>query len=297
MAKNSYFKHKASEQALIEDLTVETIQIHGQDMVYIPRVTVDRDTLFGEDVLSKFTEANTIEMYIDTVDGFQGEGDFISKFGLEIRDSIDLVVAKKRFEKVFKHDENITRPREGDLIYFPLSKGMFEIKFVEHENPFYQLGKLYTYKLSCELFVYSHEEINTGYDDVDVLEDNTNQFAVLLTLGTQNSSASDYFIGETVYQGTNLADATAIATATGWTGDTKELTISPVSGTFDTSGKVVGSTSTADYDITTSSSTTIIIPQGISGDAGDNAFIEFEADASSIFDFTDTDPFSEGGYS
>ncbi len=297
MAKNPYFKHKASEQSLIEDLTMETIKIHGQDMVYIPRVTVDRDNLFGEDVLSKFTEANTIEMYIDTVDGFQGEGDFISKFGLEIRDSIELVVSRKRFEEVLSHDEDITRPREGDLIYFPLSKGLFEIKFVEHENPFYQLGKLYTYKLSCELFIYSQETIDTGYDSVDKLEDNSKQFAVLLTLGTKNSSSSDYFIGETVYQGTNLSSATAIATATGWTAGTKELTISSISGTFDTSGKVVGSSSTTDYDISSSSTTNIVIPQGISGDAGDNAFIEFEADASSIFDFTDTDPFSEGGYS
>ena len=297
MAKNPYFKPKEEENNLIRDLTAEAIQIHGQDMVYIPRVSVDRDTLFGEDTLSKFTEANTIEMYIDTVDGFQGEGDFISKFGLEIRDSIDLVVSKKRFEETFGHEENITRPREGDLIYFPLSKGLFEIKFVEHENPFYQLGKLYVYKLSCELFAYSQETIDTGYDDVDKLEDDRKKFAVLLTLGDLNSSATDYYIGETVYQGTNLSVATATAVAAGWTADTKELTISSIEGTFDTSGKVVGSTSTADYDISSSASTSVIIPQGSSGDAGDNAWIEFEVDKGSIFDFTDTDPFSEGSYS
>ena len=297
MPKNPHFKPKQVENNLIHELTIESIQIYGHDMVYIPRVSVNQDTLFGEDTLSKFTEANTIEMYIDTVDGFQGEGDFISKFGLEIRDTIDLVVSKKRFEEVLGHDENITRPREGDLIYFPLSKGLFEIKFVEHENPFYQLGKLYVYKLSCELFAYSQEQIDTGYDDVDVLEDNKKKFAVLLTLGTKNSTVSDYYLGETVYQGTALSNATAIAVATGWTADTKELTISSISGTFDTSGKVVGSTSTADYDISTTTSTNIIIPQGASGDAGDNAWIEFEADKDNIFDFTDTDPFSEGGYS
>jgi hypothetical protein len=297
MAKNPHFKPTSDETNLIDDLTIESIQIYGHDMVYIPRVTVDRDTLFGEDILSKFTEANTIEMYIDTVDGFQGEGDFISKFGLEIRDSIDLVVSKKRFEEVLGHDENITRPREGDLIYFPLSKGLFEIKFVEHENPFYQLGRLYVYKLSCELFVYSQEEIDTGYDAVDVLEDNKKQFAISLALGTLNSAATEYYIGETVYQGTDLATATAIAVVTGWNLSTLALEISGISGTFSTSSNVIGSTSTTDYDITTSTTTTIIVPQGISGDAGDNAWIEFEVDTESIFDFTDTDPFSEGKYS
>tara|TARA_Y100000034_G_scaffold132853_1_gene196842 strand:- start:145 stop:1038 length:894 start_codon:yes stop_codon:yes gene_type:complete len=297
MAKNPHFKPTSTENNLIDDLTIESIQIYGHDMVYIPRVTVDRDTLFGEDILSKFTEANTIEMYIDTVDGFQGEGDFISKFGLEIRDSIDLVVSRKRFEEVLGHDEKITRPREGDLIYFPLSKGLFEIKFVEHENPFYQLGRLYVYKLSCELFTYSQEEIDTGYDDVDVLEDDKKQFAVSLTLGTLNSVATDYYIGETVYQGTSLDSATAVAVVTGWVNSTKKLEISNISGTFDTSSNVVGSTSTTDYDITTKETTTVIVPQGISGDAGDNAWIEFEVDKESIFDFTDTDPFSEGNYS
>ena len=297
MAKNPHFKPTSGENNLIDELTIESIQIYGHDMVYIPRVTVDRDNLFGEDILSKFTEANTIEMYIDTVDGFQGEGDFISKFGLEIRDSIDLVVSKKRFEEVLGHDENITRPREGDLIYFPFSKGLFEIKFVEHENPFYQLGRLYVYKLSCELFVYSQEEIDTGYDAIDVLEDNKKQFAISLALGTLNSVATDYHIGETVYQGTDLATATAIAAVTGWNSDTLTLEISGISGTFDTASNVIGSTSTTDYDITTTTTTTIIVPQGASGDAGDNAWIEFEVDTESIFDFTDTDPFSEGKYS
>jgi len=297
MAKNPHFKPISDENNLIDELTIESIQIYGHDMVYIPRVTVNRDTLFGEDILSKFTEANTIEMYIDTVDGFQGEGDFISKFGLEITDSIDLVVSIKRFEEVLGHDEKITRPREGDLIYFPLSKGLFEIKFVEHENPFYQLGRLYVYKLSCELFVYSQEEITTGYDDVDVLEDDKKQFAISLALGTLNSATTDYYIGETVYQGTDLATATAIAVVTGWNSDTTVLEISGISGTFSTSSNIIGSTSTTDYDITTSTTTTIIVPQGISGDAGDNAWIEFEVDKGSIFDFTDTDPFSEGNYS
>jgi len=129
------------------------------------------------------------------------------------------------------------------------------------------------------------------------LEDNKKQFAISLALGTLNSVATDYHIGETVYQGTDLATATAIAAVTGWNSDTLTLEISGISGTFDTASNVIGSTSTTDYDITTTTTTTIIVPQGASGDAGDNAWIEFEVDTESIFDFTDTDPFSEGKYS
>ncbi|HIJ11496.1 TPA: hypothetical protein HA278_05555, partial [Candidatus Woesearchaeota archaeon] len=140
MSKNPYFKHQQSEKNLIEDITIESIKIHGYDMVYIPRTLVGEDTIFGEDAISKFIDGNVIEMYIESVDGFQGEGDFISKFGLQIRDSVDLVVSKKRFEQSLLYQSDIKVPREGDLIYFPLSKGLFEIKFVEHENPFYQLG-------------------------------------------------------------------------------------------------------------------------------------------------------------
>ena len=132
MAKNSYFRDVNSEKDLIHDLTIEAIKIHGRDMVYIPRTLVNEDELFGEDTISKFENGVEIEMYINSIDGFGGDGDFISKFGLEIRDSVELVISKRRFEESFSHEENIIRPREGDLIFFPLSKGLFEIKFVEH---------------------------------------------------------------------------------------------------------------------------------------------------------------------
>ena len=171
MAKNSYFRDVSSENDLLHDLTIESIKIHGRDMVYIPRTLVNEDQLFSEDTISKFENGVEIEMYINSIDGFGGDGDFISKFGLEIRDSVELIVSKRRFEESFSHDGTIIRPREGDLIFFPLSKGLFEIKFVEHENPFYQLGKLYTYRLSCELFRYSHEKLDTGWSAIDGLED------------------------------------------------------------------------------------------------------------------------------
>lgn len=167
MATNPHFKRESVDQNLIEDLVVETIKMHGHDFLYIPRTLVNEDTLFGEDTISKFENAVEIEMYVSTVDGFEGEGEIISKLGFEIRDSMGVVVSRKRFTEEFAHLSDITYPREGDLLYFPLTNGLFEIKFVETENPFYQAGKLYTYDLSCELFRYSHEDFDTGDDRVD----------------------------------------------------------------------------------------------------------------------------------
>lgn len=145
----------------------------------MPRTLVKEDELFGEDVLSKFEQAYQIEMYIKSVDGFQGDGDFLSKFGLEIRDEMVLTVARRRFGEEIHYtdtspvneEEGIGRPAEGDLIYFPLNGKIFEVKFVEHEAIFYQMGSLQTYDLTLELFEYSHEEINTGITQIDEIED------------------------------------------------------------------------------------------------------------------------------
>ena len=312
MATNSYFTRQSSEQNVVEDLTIESIKIHGFDMYYIPRTLVNEDTLFGEDVLSKFEEVVPVEMYIESVDGFEGEGDFISKFGLQIKDSVSLIVSKKRFQTELNHIT--TRPREGDLIYFPHSNGLFEIKFVEHENPFYQLGKLYTYKLSCELFTYSHEDIDTGISGIDSLEDNRKEFSLKLTLGTKVSSSTDFFEGENVYQVSGVSggsaafeDATATAKILDWDSTNSTLHITGVYGSLNTGGgsdTIKGESSSAEYLLSTSTTTTIIVPQdstqsvtGTADVAGDNEAIEFEIDSDGIFDFTDIDPFSEGNYS
>ena len=310
MATNSYFTRQNSERNVVEDLNIESIKIHGLDMVYIPRTLVNEDTLFGEDTLSKFTQGNQLEMYLETVDGFGGEGDFYSKFGLEIKDTVSLVVSKKRFEEVMS--SVTTKPREGDLIYFPLSKGLFEIKFVEHENPFYQLGKLYTYKLSCELFTYSQETIDTGFSDVDSVEDNRKEFSIKLTLGTRVSSSTytNFYEGETVYQVTGYSGDTAVLGNTGadatakvidWDDDNSLLYISGVSGSISlgASGESIrGQNSSAEYLLYASTTTSVIVPtEGTADVAGDNEAIEFEIDNDGIFDFTDIDPFSEGNYS
>jgi len=173
---NLYFNNHAfsGEQNLIEDLIIESIKIYGVDCYYIPRTVVNEDLVFGEDTLSKFDDAYLIEMYIKSVDGFEGEGDFLSKFNIEIRDEMVLTVSRRRFgEEIDLRDttKDLGRPAEGDLIYFPLNNKVFEVKFVEHEAVFYQMGSLQTYDLRCELFEYSHERLDTGIAAIDSIED------------------------------------------------------------------------------------------------------------------------------
>lgn len=159
------------EQNLIEDLIIESIRIYGFDVWYIPRTLGAKDELLNEDDLSTFNSAYMMEMYIKNVEGFGGDGDFLSKFGLRINDTMTLSVSIRRFnEDVGTYSEEI-RPNEGDLIYFPLNRKMFEVKFVEHESIFYQMGALQMYDLRCELFEYSQERFNTGVYEVDSLFD------------------------------------------------------------------------------------------------------------------------------
>lgn len=173
MATNFYFNNftNSMEQDLIEDLIIESIRIYGNDIWYIPRTLVAKDDLLNEDDLSTFDRAYMLEMYIKNVDGFEGEGDFLSKFGLQIRDSITFTVSMRKFtEEIGAYDETI-RPEEGDLIYFPLNRKIFEVMHVEHESIFYQMGSLQTYDLRCELFEFSQERFNTGVVEIDTLFD------------------------------------------------------------------------------------------------------------------------------
>jgi hypothetical protein len=173
MAINPYFYYSESEQNLVEDVTIEIIKATGQDCLYIPREYLDIDKLFGEDPGSSFTKSYPLEMYLQSYKTFDGT-DMITQFGIEIKDKVTLVFARKRFkEEVTYKNTGITRPREGDLIYFPLSKSLFEINFVEHENPLYPLGKLYSYTIVAELFTYSYEKIETNVDAVDQVSSTT----------------------------------------------------------------------------------------------------------------------------
>lgn len=171
---NVYFTHGTkNEQYLLEDLIIESISIWGQEFYYIPRTLVAKDDIFGEDRLSQFKNAYNIDMYLENVDGFEGQGAFIQKFGLMMEQSATLTVARRSWERLIGKNGNSiipNRPAEGDLLYYPLTKGLFEIKFVEHQDPFYQLKKLYVYRLQVELFQYSSEKIDTGIEAIDVFE-------------------------------------------------------------------------------------------------------------------------------
>ncbi len=167
---NFFFNNFQSsmEQNLIEDLVVESIKIYGIELYYLPKRIVARDTIFREEELATYNVAHPIEMYIKNVDGFEGEGDFMSKFGLEIRDRVTFTVSRRSFAaEILTQESNMVRPLEGDLIWFPLTRKMYKIKFVEHEAIFYQLGSLQTWDISCELFEYNNETFDTGISDID----------------------------------------------------------------------------------------------------------------------------------
>lgn len=171
MTTNVFFNQFDSfgEQTLVEDLIIESIRIFGHDLYYCPRTVVARDEIWASDALSEYKNAYLIEMYLKNVDGFEGEGDFLSKFNIQIRDEITFTVAQRVFHDDVGASEIIQRPREGDLIYLPLTQKVYVVKFVEHEAVFYQMGKLQTYDLRCELFEYSNETLNTGIAEIDEL--------------------------------------------------------------------------------------------------------------------------------
>lgn len=185
MATNFFFNNfqSSQEQNLIADLVIESIKIYGLDCWYIPKRIIKKDNIYGEDSLSEYNTSYMVEMYVKNVEGFAGEGDFLSKFNVEIRDQMTLTIARRTFEDEVQHYESgYTRPREGDLIFMPLNNKVFQIKFVEHEPVFYQMGALQMYDLKCELFEYSNEIINTGFDVIDDLQndysDAMNTFAI-----------------------------------------------------------------------------------------------------------------------
>ena len=176
MATNFYFQSgntsgTTNEQRLVEDLIIESMKIYGHDVYYLPRTLIKKDMIFGEDVLSQFTQAYPIEMYLANVDGWDGMQEMFTKFGIEVKDKATFVVSKRRWEdEVMRQTDNLQlpmRPAEGDLLYLPRTDSMFEIKFVEHLDPFFQVGKFYVYNLQAEMFQYSSEVVETGIPEID----------------------------------------------------------------------------------------------------------------------------------
>ena len=285
MPTNSYFTHGTSgEQNLVEELVIEQIKMFGQDVYYIPRVIVDEDPAFGEDSLSKFDDAYLIEAYLENVEGFGGDGDLFSKFGVRISDKVTFIISRTRFTSLV--DDNATliqegRPNEGDLIYFPLAQKLFQIQFVQYEQPFFQLGKIHTWGLECELYEYSDEDFDTGVDAIDQVERN---FATTITLNFATGGTGTYTVGETIAGGTSNVTAEVKS----WDATTRQLQIYNRSGIFTIPENVTGQTSGAAH--TTASYNTL---NNTNSEFDENSVFETQGD--SILDCSQGNPFGEIG--
>ena len=286
MATSVYFNHFEStpEQNLHQDLIIEAIKNYGIDVYYLPRKFVNEDLLYGEDTISEFNQAHLIEMYVKSVDGFEGEGDFVSRFGLEIRDQVVFSVARRRFDNLDITEQD--RPLEGDVIFFPLNKKLYEIRFVEHESMFYQFGKLPIFDLTCELFQYDDQRIDTGVEDIDEIED-TLAYSINLSMGDGSGA---YVDDETVYVGDSVGSANTKARVVSWNATDKTLKITDVVGTFGATSNIVGDTSGAYYSLNTTPDTRVFTNDV----SANNVTIETEAD--SIIDLSESNPFSESNY-
>jgi hypothetical protein len=324
MATNPFLnKQHPGEQALVESLSIEQIKMFGYDMIYVPREFIKEDKIFGEGKWYKFKDTFPIEMYIENVNGFEGQGDLISKFGLQVKDRVTLILAKKRFEnEVTAIRNDIVRPREGDLIYFPFSNGLFEINFVEHENPFYFHGKLYTYKLTCELFNYDHSDMDTGVSEIDAIETENNTIPLVVRVqripGITNYG---FYEGEVVNQyvertgqvggitGSILGAGTVI-TYNGISGTTAISTmvitmndpydnnsfIQGICGAPGSNSILMGANSGAKQYIYGISGSNIIIPRNplLGENYGDNDVISLTSRNDNIINYCENNPFSEG---
>ena len=287
MPTNTYFRNfdARNEQELLHSLVTESIQIYGHDVNYIPRTLVNTDTILGEDSISEYKDAYSIEMYIKSVDGFEGEGDLVSKFGLEIRDQIVFSVARRAFEGL---DIGV-RPKEGDLIYFPLTEKLFQIMFVEHETPFYQTGALPSFDLTCELFTYSDEKLDTGVEEVDVIE----QKQSLVRTFELESVSGTFTEGETVTGGTSSKTAEVAR----WDSSTSYLYLINLTGNFSVGEIITGADSlaTGTYSVAQSTVETAETLQTIDDSTSTQVSSnkQFEIDADSVFDFSESNPFGE----
>ena len=202
MPTNVYFNTGTKpEQRLYENLIIEQLRAFGQDVYYLPRKLVNEDTLFGEDTLSSFNDAYQVEMYLDNIEGYEGQKEMMTRFGLDMQDEATWVVSKRRFEQLISTDQNLivtTRPNEGDLIYFPKAKKLFEIGFVDHDDPFYQINNLPVFKMRCRTFEYSHEEFATGVSTIDKIEtaESMDALGYQIVLETATESGTNHLITE-----------------------------------------------------------------------------------------------------
>ena len=270
----------------MEDLIYESIQIMGHNCYYIPRESIDDiDFVFGEASKARFKQAYLIEAYISKVDNFDGDGDFFSKFGLEIRDNSNFVISRRAFKKAIPSSIR-ERPQEGDVLYVPVLHRMMEIKFAEQEVMFFSLGKRlpYAYELRCEEFRYSNETIDTGVEEIDQVEED-NAFSLKLQLAAGNGN---YLDDEVVYQSANnnYDFAFAEAIVRDWNAANNTVDIIQITGTFRSNTSLIGKTSSTSRNV-------VSVPTGLEDNAkynfSDNE--EFDTDTTLILDLTEINPF------
>ena len=292
MPRNVYFSHGVrSEQKIHEDIIIEALRIYGHDMYYLPRSVVKLDNILNEDVVSKFGEAFKIECYIENIEGYGGDGVLMSKFGLQIRDQMNVVVSRRRWEQLvsrFKTAESLPRPGEGDLIYFPMAASLMEIKFVENKAPFFQLQNLPTYKLTLEMFEYSGEELDTGVEEID-------QFQLIKsnpTALTLSSRVGQFSVGERI---TCTIDSQTTMTAEVVSHTGTELIVVNLQSSDSQYQKMIGPIVGA-----TSGATGVV---GASEDIESMEILDlsaqnksFETEGDRIIDFTEINPFGEANY-
>jgi hypothetical protein len=287
MATNPYFKQGVrSEQTLYEDIIIEALKMYGQDVYYLPREIVNKDSIFLDDVPSRFGSAYKVEMYIENTEAFDGEGDLFTKFGIELRDQANFIVSRKRWKQLIgsRLDEANFRPREGDLIYLSLSESIFEIRKVETETPFYQLSNLPTFRMQCELFEYNDEDFDTDIAGIDVIEEEA-AFQYALTM----DSDVNYIVGETVSQSFITYDMKGEVTR--WSDSDNILQLAHVGATdgkfhtFTTTVPIIGATSSA-----IATPTLVQELQEIQKDAQNEIFDDFQSD---FLDFSESNPFGD----
>ncbi len=274
----------SQEQKFIENLVVESIEIYGQDIYYVPRTIVNKDSVFEEDSDGKFESAKAIRAYVNNVEGWEGQGELLSKFGIRIEDKTTFIFSREKFKEHV--DDSVTlnvegRPNEGDLIWFPITKHLFEIKFVEVERTFYQLGRNYVLECQCELFEYSDQQINTGITELDAIE---TAFANAITVGLVAGGTGTFTVGETITGGTSNVTAEVKS----FDAATRTLIVINRSGTFTVPETVTGGTSSASW---TTATYNTIDNQNLEYDQNN----DFETLDNQIIDFTEANPFGSVG--
>jgi hypothetical protein len=292
MPTNHYFsKGTITEQYLYEDFVIEALQIYGHDVYYLPRKLVNKDQLFGEDPLSSFNDAYSIEMYMETVEGYEGEKELVSRFGLEIRDETTFIVARRRWLDLVGHDSNLitsVRPGEGDLVYMPNVRRLFEISFVDIDDPFYQIDNLPVYKLYCRTVEYSAERLDTGIDDIDNIETDRTGDALQWQFLSEQGATTNYVENIELERGTNLYGTGTVELETATDGGTGNLTSETETGF----GSIMTEESTSKYSFFIINEEYTITT---SDPLADNEWIEDAVTSSTdpVLDFSEKNPFGE----